>query len=426
MAEPLAFDFSQTAALDDDEIAQSVSEPMIALNSDETALEIVAVPSNGNAKEPEQVALFEKGEWWEEHWKGMPEFIQEDKMPFKTLLVHFEDQEDIDAFSALVQQKIGPDTKSIWHPEAEIAHGKHKKYVSTAHHLPKYPVYIVSKGRWETRHTSRTLHQLGVKHFIVVEQQEFNSYKAAIDDSATLLILDPLYQEAYDACDDLGMTKSKGPGPARNFVWDHAQNVLKSEWHWVMDDNIDGFARLTDNLKTFVADGTMFRCMEDFCERYENVAMGGPNYWMFAKRKQKIPPFIFNTRIYSCNLIRNDVPYRWRGRYNEDTDLSIRMMRDGFVTVQFNAFLQNKLTTQSVAGGCNAEFYEKEGTGPKSEMQVRLHPDISRLTERFGRIHHYVDYSVFEHNIPKLKADVQLKSGVDNYGMFIKVNGAQL
>jgi hypothetical protein len=46
--QPLAFDFSQSADLDDDEVAASSpkldSEPVMALNADETALEIIEVP----------------------------------------------------------------------------------------------------------------------------------------------------------------------------------------------------------------------------------------------------------------------------------------------------------------------------------------------------------------------------------------------
>jgi hypothetical protein len=230
--------FNLSADLDDDEVAESV----IALNADETALEIVEAPKSNGKCEPEQAALFEKGEWWEEHWKGMPDFHQEDLMPWKTVSVHFECIEDMESFAELVGQKIGDRTKSIWHPEAETAHMKDKRYFGDAQ--PKWPFYIVSKGRWESRLTSKTLHNLNVKHFIVIEEQEYLSYKAVIDSSVTLLVLDKKYQEDYDTCDDLGASKSRGPGPARNFAWDHAQNVLRSGWHWVADDNIDGFARL--------------------------------------------------------------------------------------------------------------------------------------------------------------------------------------
>ena len=105
--------------------------------------------------------------------------------------------------------------------------------------------------------------------------------------------------------------------------------------------------------------------------------MSGPNYFMFASRKTAVPPFVTNTRIYSCNLIRNDVPFRWRGRYNEDTDLSLRMLKAGWCTIQFNAFLQFKMSTQTVKGGNTADFYAVEGTGAKSAMIVALHPDVS-------------------------------------------------
>ena len=56
--------------------------------------------------------------------------------------------------------------------------------------------------------------------------------------------------------------------------------------------------------------------MEDFVLRYKNIAMAGPQYTMFVtdRSANTYPPFTVNTRIYSCNLIRNDVPFRWRGR----------------------------------------------------------------------------------------------------------------
>ena len=367
-----------------------------------------------------QGGLFGDAEWWEEYWAGMPEFDQRDLAPRHTIQVDFKSPAGVEALSKLLAQRIPGDvrrTPSIWYPEAEIGRFADKRYISRTPLGPKHPVYIVSKGRWETRLTSRALHRLGVEHFIVVEAQERDRYAAMIDPSATLLVLDPKYQVDYDACDDLGMTKGKGPGPARNFAWDHSVDSLGASWHWVMDDNIDGFFRLTKNLKTPVADGTIFRAMEDFCERYSNVGMAGPNYFMFASRKTKMPPLVFNTRIYSCNLIRNDVPYRWRGRYNEDTDISLRMLKDGLVTVQFNAFLQLKQTTQTMTGGNTAEFYAKEGTRPKSEMQVKLHPDVSRIVWKWGRYHHYVDYKPFRRNRPALRPGAEILTGVNNYGM---------
>lgn len=286
---------------------------------------------------------------------------------------------------------------------------------------PQFPLYIVSKGRADSRRTARALDAMRVPYHIVVESQEYAQYASVID-PAKVLVLDPAFQRAYDTCDDLGDTKSKGPGAARNFAWAHALDRGFS-WHWVMDDNINGFLRLRHNQKFHVTDGTLFRCMEDFCDRYLTVAMAGPAYDFLAKRKQKIRPLILNTRIYSCNLIRNDVPFRWRGRYNEDTDLSLRMLKAGYCTVEFNAFLQRKAGTQTVKGGCNADFYQVEGTSPKSAMQVQLHPDCSRLVWKFGRVHHHVDYRRFAGNKFVLRPGLVELPQVDEYGMHLIARG---
>jgi len=283
---------------------------------------------------------------------------------------------------------------------------------------PRFPIYIPSKGRADSRWTARSLEEMGVPFHIVVEKQEFAEYAKVID-KRKILVLDPEYQREYDTFDALGDSKGKGPGPARNFIWDHALS-RGAEWHWVMDDNIQGFWRLNDNRKIRVSDGAVLRAMEDFCLRYENVGMAGPNYYMFASRKNRMPPFVVNTRIYSCNLIRNDIPLRWRGRYNEDTDLSLRMLKAGWCTIQFNAFLQWKMSTQLLKGGNTDEFYAQEGTFSKSQMQVAMHPDVSRLVWKFSRWHHHVDYRKWKAMGLKLKADVVVKRTPDNYGMKLR------
>ena len=228
------------------------------------------------------------------------------------------------------------------------------------------------------------------------------------------------------------MTKSTGPGPARNFAWEHAKKNGFT-WHWVMDDNIRSFRRLNCNEKVKVANGGIFRAMEDFVLRYKNIGMAGPNYYMFAPARAKIPPFVMNTRIYSCNLIRNDLMFRWRGRYNEDTILSLDLLKAGWCTVQFNAFLQEKMNTQTIKGGNTQEFYHAEGsvhagnkyadtgTLAKSKMQVAVHPDVSSLVWRFNRWHHHVDYSRFKTMRLIKKENLTIERKTNNYGMSLIV-----
>ena len=293
----------------------------------------------------------------------------------------------------------------------------------------RFPFYIPSKGRSEYMMTSKTLTKMGIDHYVVVEPQEVEQYKSASRGlRANIIQLDMTYKSDYQVLDNHGLKKSTGPGPARNFAWDHS---IKNgyDYHWVMDDNIRDFYRLNNNLKVRSRSCAIFNAMEDFVLRYKNIGMAGPNYEMFVPRKKKNPPFILNTRIYSCNLIRNDVPLRWRGRYNEDTILSLDMLSNGWCTIQFNAFLQDKMPTQVLKGGNTQEFYHKEGmvqpgekyadtgTVAKSKMMVQVYPEISKLVWKFNRWHHHVDYRKFKRLKPIKRDNIEIKTGVDDYGM---------
>lgn len=283
----------------------------------------------------------------------------------------------------------------------------------------QFPLFIPSKSRAGIASTPRCLERLGVSFRLVIEEQQYKDYSQCFSRDK-LIVLDKQYQRDYDTFDDLGDTKSKGPGPARNFIWDLAISEGHA-WHWVMDDNILSFRRLHKNQKIPYADDTPFRAMEDFVLRYENIAMAGPQYFMFAPARRRLPPFITNTRIYSCNLIRNDLPFRWRGRYNEDTDLSLCMLKAGWCTVQFNAFLQDKLSTQVMKGGNTEAFYKAEGTFAKSSMLQRMHPDVARVTQRFSRIHHYVDYSQWK-SMPLIKRKDYVAPEVNPYADIRLIN----
>ena len=56
---------------------------------------------------------------WKEHWKNMPEFIQEDKQAVQKIIVNFEKYEDVERFAKLVGYKLTKKTKSIWYPYRE-------------------------------------------------------------------------------------------------------------------------------------------------------------------------------------------------------------------------------------------------------------------------------------------------------------------
>lgn len=284
---------------------------------------------------------------------------------------------------------------------------------------PKYPVYIVSKGRWNSRYTSKAFEKMGIPYWIVLEKSEYRQYAEVIDPNK-ILILPQKYLDEYDTFDDLGFSKSKGPGAARNFCWDNSI-ANGFERHWVLDDNIMRFFRLNRNKSWEATSGTIFKCAEDFIDRYENVAIAGFEYRQFTGGEKRLKaPYRLNTRIYSCLLIKNDIPYRWRGRYNEDSDLCLRALKDGWCTLLFHAFIQDKVTTQKIKGGNTKDFYEKEGTYNKSKMIEDMHPDVAKTVWKFNRWHHHIDYRPFINNHLIKKESLIIPDKVNNYGMILK------
>jgi len=269
---------------------------------------------------------------------------------------------------------------------------------------PEYPVYIISKGRWERRLTSKSLERMNVPYHIVIEPQEYDQYAAVIDPDKILVL----------PFSELG----QGSIPARNWVWEHAVKQ-KATRHWILDDNIKHFRRYDRGRRIALADGTAFKACEDFVDRFANVALAGMRYRFHHIDGSK--PFYLNTRIYSCILIKNDISHRWRGRYNEDTDLSLRVLKDGWCTILFAAFLTDKQATMTQKGGNTDELYRQDeqfdGRLEMAKSLQRQHPDVTKIVWKWGRWQHQVDYRPFKGNKLKLKEGVTIPQGVNNYGM---------
>ncbi len=269
---------------------------------------------------------------------------------------------------------------------------------------PKYPIYIPSKGRYNSRLTAKCLEKMNVPFKIVIESNEFNQYIKHIDKSKILVL--PFEN----------LTKCSVP--ARNFIFEHSISQGFKR-HWIMDDNIEQFNRLNNNLQVKVSSGTIFKIVEDFVDRYNNIALAGLEYDFFVKSRAKWNPYRLNTRVYSCTLIDNSIPHRWRGKFNEDTDLSLRVLKDGFCTILFLAFIQQKSQTQKIKGGNNQLYNETNNRKEFAESLVEQHPDVAKVVWRFNRWHHHVNYKPFKKNklIRVDNYDEIVKDGINNYGM---------
>ncbi len=342
-------------------------------------------------------------------WRG-PEFNQGDITPFASIHVHFKTEEDRIAFMGLLDEPPGR-KQAIWYPRVESLKQSIRSSVPAAVGLNKYPIYVISKGRWDSRITVRELDRLMLPYRLVVEPQEFDKYAEFISPSKILQL----------PFSDLG----QGSIPARNWVWEHAISE-GHERHWILDDNIQGFYRLNNNLKVKVLDENPLLPAEGLADQYENVALAGLNYEFFAPRRENHPPFIQNTRIYSCILIQNSIKERWRGRYNEDTDLSLRVLKAGYCTVLLNAFLCKKVQTMKMKGGNTDELYKGDGRLKMAESLRDQHPDVVTITRKWNRWQHQVDYRPFKNNKFIPKPGYEVPTETNNYGMELEyLNAAQ-
>lgn len=297
-------------------------------------------------------------------------------------------------------------------------------------HLPKYPIYIISKGRWDSRMTQRTMEDLNLPYKIVIEESEYDKYAENVPEKNILTLPEGFRDNPVWAIRDETTGLLGGSIPVRNFVWEHSKSEGHKK-HWILDDNIRHFYRLHKNKKIRMASGAPFRICEDFTDRYTNVKMSGMNYAFFCPSMVKRPPYYTNTRVYSCILLDNEMPHRWRGRYNEDTDLSLQVLKGGNCTFLFNNFLCGKAASMTMKGGNTEEVYKIEEVGSRETRQgsedfdnrlefaeslQRQHPDVVKITQKWGRWHHNVNYSAFP-QVPIIKEGLNIPKGANEYGL---------
>ena len=248
--------------------------------------------------------------------------------------------------------------------------------------FPKYPIYIVSKGRWKNPMTANALDKMGIDYKIVVEPCELSDYRSIIPKDKILVL----------PFENLG----QGSIPARNWIMEHSIRSGDKK-HWILDDNINGFGIQKSGRRINATCGDMFRFCEDFTDRYTNVALAGIRYRFHHNYVKS--PYYLNTRIYSCILIDNSISHRWRGKYNEDTDLSLRVLKDGSCTMLFTWCYCNKASTMTMKGGNTDNVYnETDNRREFAESLKNQHPDVVEVTQKYNRWHHLVDYSKFRSN----------------------------
>ena len=243
---------------------------------------------------------------------------------------------------------------------------------------PKYPIYIISKGRFENCLTAKFFINDNVDFNIVVESQEAKEYQKRYGKKRVLIL----------PFSNLG----KGSMPARNWVWEDSQKK-GAKRHWIFDDNISWIARRFKGKKIRCNANIALKVAEDFTDRYTNIGISGFNYEMFLPMNQKYPPFVTNCHVYSALLILNSIPYKWRMKYNEDVDLCLQVIDGGLCTVLFNAYMIKKIRTMTMKGGNSDELYKDNGRLNMARSLEAMWPEYVTVKWRFGRPQHVIKNS---------------------------------
>ena len=287
---------------------------------------------------------------------------------------------------------------------------------------PRYPVYVISKGRYEPSLmlTAKTLEEIKCDYNIVVEPQEVELYKkSGVIKRGNIIALPEGFRNNPEWARPGNAGTVGGSIPARNFVWEHSIKEGHAR-HWIIDDNIRDFYRSHRNTRLIVRSPVPLRVCEDFTDRFENVKMSGLNYNFFVPANIEKVPYYLNTRIYSCTLLANDIPFRWRGKFNEDTRLSLDILKAGYCTVLLNAFSAGKAASSAKGWGKggNTEIYKETNGRLEFVEELKLdHPDVVELTQKWGRWHHHVDYSPFMRNKLIPKKGLVLNRAPNEYGL---------
>lgn len=245
----------------------------------------------------------------------------------------------------------------------------------------KYPLYIISKGRYDKPLTANFLKKAEIPFLIAVEPQEYDAYCNSLGKEYVLKL--PFA--------NLGL----GSYPARNYCWEHA--VLNGhKKHFLFDDNIICFSRLNNGKRTKTEPLVALKTLEDFTDRFKNVAISGYNYRYFVTKTTK-KPFTINTHVYSGMLINNNIKYRWRMKYNEDVDLCLQALDDNWCTILLNAFLIDKVSTVVKMKGGNQDELYKNNDDKKKALKSRsleqIWPQYVKVVYRFGRPHHQISWN---------------------------------
>jgi len=214
---------------------------------------------------------------------------------------------------------------------------------------PKYPIYVVSYGRYDLRaHTIDALQEMGVDYHICVQEKEKELYEK--------------HSKQYGWTGKIitSPNTDKGSSQQRNTCLEHSkQNGHKK--FWLLDDNMTGWYYFNMLMITRINHPYVFTHLEDISDNIkEPVGIISHCYTMDVRANDLRNPLQVNTKNYSSSLIDTEIcgDIRFRLQYNEDIDFTFQVLERGIKTIGLNIFLAGKKATKTIKGGNTDSIYK--------------------------------------------------------------------
>lgn len=278
-------------------------------------------------------------------------------------------------------------------------------------------IYVPSYERAGTAPTPKLFDRFGIKnYYLCIDPQQYAVYKNHYPQDKIVIrdisFRDPSVLESHSSLKH--PWTMAGHAPLCNFTLALSRSLGESHFSFADDDFVNLAMKAKKGTQSMKADevydkDNFYRC-SDLKEEY---GFDFQSFWHGLERIIKMmrnPGFVglerfgtvfslpvcfrAGTRVYSFYLTSNATQVPHEGRQNNDVQTSIALSRHGLVNVLAEGICYNSAQTQ--AGGGQSEMYRKVGTYDKGKVLVRAQPAITKIIDRYSRIHH--SGSFIEHN----------------------------
>jgi len=226
----------------------------------------------------------------------------------------------------------------------------------------KYPICIISKDRADTCKTRMLFDPYDIDYFVMVEPNDYESYVAKFGKSKVVNIGE----------------NNKGVYYVRNFCieWSKEKGYDK---HWQIDDDVNAIFFRPMNKATGIRERESIKnplktlsYVEDFSDKFSNhgVSCFSQDVFAFAKPRD----IDLNKMVYCWQFINNAVDSRFQPHTSEDTDFSIQVLKENYVTMIFNTCTFRMPRSGSNKGGCSSSVnYKKKGNiSGRKQMNLKI------------------------------------------------------